>query len=203
MVKLVSGIIPPGIWCLHDEANSMIGPQKIPRPPRERKTMKIFPYEEISPGQMSPNPTLKNTANFFEGKIFSQVYLNFIYFSCILLPCQGHDGTVECVNQLVSNSFFCYHTRNKVKTSHPDHYKIHPKLYSRCSYRLWCNSFGWGKLKKNEYFFVKPLWLLLMYCSVCHAQKKSFIFVSLTIKTLRRESFLFSFVDSITMSTNY
>jgi hypothetical protein len=63
-----SGNTLPGTWLCQEEAIVRIGPQKNPNPKSGKIKRKIVHIGcEISPGQMSPKPTLCriNTINYF------------------------------------------------------------------------------------------------------------------------------------------
>lgn len=49
---------PPEIWFCQDDVSVRMGPQKKPRPSSGRAVRKTVPAKSVSPGQMSPKPTL-------------------------------------------------------------------------------------------------------------------------------------------------
>ena len=62
---------PPGTWSCQDAARSSNGPQKNPSPRMGRIVRKILPRKSVSPGQISPNPTLESRrfqSTYGEGK---------------------------------------------------------------------------------------------------------------------------------------
>ena len=56
-------ILPPGILSIHDDEYSIIGPQNIPNPQKDRTHMNNFPICGILfDGHISPKPTLSDYA---------------------------------------------------------------------------------------------------------------------------------------------
>jgi hypothetical protein len=55
---------PMGTVRFQEDAKSKMGPQNMPRPDKANRTMKALPRPAISPGQMSPKPTLCDTIRY-------------------------------------------------------------------------------------------------------------------------------------------